>query len=429
MSVNPGVIIDVSNASVFPFGVNPWQGPVTYLNNLWVPAVNGIGAAVQLFWYKSTDHGATWIEKDTANAPAILKPISYAYPWGGGAKWYYSQATNAPSAGKIPVDFNIYEFSMSLEAWNTTPITTMSEAVQNLTVSGNPTLLLCLRHTQPNFVFFYGPDTPNQLSAQVYNGSSWSSVVRAASVTPLPPNSNPYTLRTGTVDASNICHLIFSRAIDKISYVQFDPSGPSFGVASDIFTTNANGAANAKAMAVFKADTDEIIFPVRQSDSTPFNGFHVLRGTPTSSPVWTTESVNLQTFFPRATYSIRNAYSTLLSVPDEDYSTLFIAFSTVNDDTNLEQKLWYISNSGSGWSDPVLVWDISNNPPANFPGDWSTPQSDGLFGGTIGPNGELWFTEYGLYTLTTPPSIICGIITFVSIEEIVRQHFWRVREA
>ena len=423
-TVVPGVIVDTANVEVFLFSVNPWQGPLHFGSDLWIPAVNGIGALTTVYWSRSGDGGNTWTQEDTAHGPALNKPFSVAYPWKDqkGPRWYFM---NAHSSG-TPTQLDIYPFNMSTKLWEPL-LTSMTDAGGIKTsVLSDPAGLICQRASQPSFVIFYRKNSTSRYNAQVFDGATWSGAIDGAALT------SSYILRSVVPDSTGKMHLLLAKNDNtRMSYATFDHSSTTFSGLSDIIVVGAleGGAVQrSKTPFIYKQSTDELIFALHYTrlGATLKNAFKVIRGTPTAAPVWTPETIDLTAFFPTSDYILRDSYAMMVD-PDENYNTLYLVFASHNDTTNSEDKVWYIKNDGSGWTDPVLIWDVSTNPPANFPVDWSDPQTDGIWSGTIDSDGCLLIAVQGLYTLTTPPATVCGIITHIS-QCFGTQKFWRVRE-
>ncbi len=325
-------------------------GPVERVNgDLYLVGWDTLGDLLTVL--KSTDGGATYASQDTSNRPAN-------YP--GGLDIVAVADTlhilYCPSIDSV----QIQQFDMTADLFSTA-----SPAKSNANSFFNSTCRLA-RVSGGDFYAFWneadGSFVTNPIKYAVYNGASWGSTLPIVSTV----NRN-YGLRGVIADANDLIHVVFQDGASSISSSRVLTyrsltTGGTVSTSTVIESVSRSADWQVGHLSIWTPVATPLLVVPTPRMTSPADKASVYIGTNLAGPISFDPVVQLN----NSIGSTADAY--MYSVLSADEATVYVFWaSRLNAGASQIDALYYSSNDGSGWSDPVLFYDAVANPPDDSP--------------------------------------------------------------
>lgn len=300
--------------------------------------------------YKSLDGGATWAVQDTFNAPETNggESILRVGP--------LIKVLSITSGG----DYVVTVFNAASDTWGAASAGFVA-GVSGL--GGRRQVARLVEVASGDLFAFYLVRTNNapveiDVRYRVLSAGAWSAAVVLISGTPGPLY---HFLHSAIVDTNDLIHVFFKANTNG-----------TFRGALQHFSLTAGGSMSVpdtvdpNVLLWFQAGHAAISGPsilVPYFDSSEFAG--VWRGTPLAAPVWTFEPVD-SISWPAGVSDGGGLTTPVTAFAFVDGGLEYLVWQATNGSSGgySVNAVYYASNDGSGWSDPVLAYDEVTDPGA-----------------------------------------------------------------
>ena len=353
--------------------------PVKYGGYVWVGLINR--SVSELIYIYRSDDGNIWQAVDAANGwdPEWAVEMDYDDT---AKKWWFINVNSA----RDTITVRYFDLTTGLWSGDVTSFTVTGGVIERANVTHRSGTSLTVMWTLDE-----GSNT-RTVWFDTYDGSVWAGPTQITEFLSTSFFTAP-SLTAGTVDAGGAVHsFVYAPTIpfdvNSTALYHVRIAGGAY-VWSTVLTDQAIGTDFRKTVVAYKPGTDEIVLAITHKPTpVSFLASGVLRGTPSTAPVFTIE------------YAVNpfdgEVEPSLIADQSKVYSTLSLVWADEDSGGNPAQNVWRSDNSGSGWGVPVLVWSHESNlaeqPTGgalnSMEGIWATRFPDGTKGYFLG-----WVTD------------------------------------
>ena len=334
---------DTVNQRIALVGVYSNVGSIYWNGNRYLPAIeyDVVSNTTHLMMFKSTDNGDTWNPVDRAGAQAATVGYTYYphYPQIPGATIYCFYAN-----GNFP---RLIHFDLTTETWGSPSADAISQSQSNPSMA-----MTVLSDGTEVIIYVVLVAGQRQYQIKTYSGGVFSAPVVVDTFSAL------FTLPALAVDSNDRVFIAYGGTAPSATKVAVFAGGVITGTSTIAASEIPCGPG------IYIPSIDSIWFP-SQTDPASGRSVGVIKGTPTSAPVWTTEN-------PGAVNpTLYNLKIPGLAIQDDNH--IFIVWNAVINAGTGEHQIQYMEKVSLGaWGSVQVIWDTTATPlvpPSAFPGD------------------------------------------------------------